>query len=121
MANENHNEALMRPVTMEEVEQVIWEMPKGKSLGLDGFTMDFYQAYWPIVKNEVWEVVEDSRKYKKVLPAFNATFLTLIPTKYKVEKTNNAFPIVLCNVIYKLISKIIVKRLKPIPPTLISP
>jgi hypothetical protein len=65
MINENHNEALMRPVTMEEVEQVIWEMSKGKSPGPDGFTVDFYQACWPVIKNEVWEAVEDSRNSKK--------------------------------------------------------
>jgi hypothetical protein len=44
MINENHNEALMRPITMEEVEKVIWEMSKWKSPILDGFIMDFYQA-----------------------------------------------------------------------------
>jgi hypothetical protein len=64
MINENHNEALMRPVAMEDVEQVIWEMPKGNSPGPDGFTVEFYQACWLVVKNEVWEAVEDSRKYK---------------------------------------------------------
>jgi hypothetical protein len=121
MINENHNEALMRPVTMEEVEQVIWEMPKGKSPGPDGFTVDFYQACWLVIKNEVWEVVEDSRKYKKFLPAFNATFLTLIPKEDKVENPNKFCPISLCNVIYKLISKIIANRLKPLLPSLISP
>jgi hypothetical protein len=50
--NEDHNEALMRQITMEEVEQAIWEIPKGKSPGPDGFTVDFYQACWPVIKNE---------------------------------------------------------------------
>jgi hypothetical protein len=36
-----------------------------------------------VIKNEVWEAVEDSRKFKKFLPAFNATFLTLIPKEEK--------------------------------------
>jgi hypothetical protein len=121
MINENHNEALMRPVTMEEVEQVIREMPKWKSPRLDGFTVDFYQAYWLVVNNEVWEAVEDFRKYKKVLPSFNATFLTLIYKEDKVENPNKFHPITLCNVIYNLISKIITNRLKPLLPSLISP
>jgi hypothetical protein len=77
--NEDHNEALMRQITMEGVEQAIWEMPKVKSPGPNGFTMDLYQACWPVIKNEVLEVVEDSHKFKKVLPSLNATFLTLIP------------------------------------------
>jgi len=53
MINENHNEALMILVTMEEVEKMIWEMPKGKSPRLDGFTVEFYQSCWKVIKNEV--------------------------------------------------------------------
>jgi hypothetical protein len=74
-----------------------------------------------VIKNEVLEVVEDSRKFQKVLPALNATFLTLIPKEDKVENPNKFHPISLCNVIYKLISKIISNRLKPLLPSLISP
>jgi hypothetical protein len=39
-----HNHRLMRKMTMEEVEQTILEMPKGKVLGPDGFMTDFIQA-----------------------------------------------------------------------------
>jgi hypothetical protein len=74
----------MRKINMEEVKQAIWEIPKGKSPRPDGFIMEFYQSCWSVIKNEVSEVVEDSRKIKKVLPAFNVTFLTLIPKEDKV-------------------------------------
>jgi hypothetical protein len=69
---------------MEEVEQAIMEIPKGKSLGPDGFTTDFFHACWSVIKQDVLEVVEDSHKFLKVLSAFNATFLTLIPKEDKV-------------------------------------
>jgi len=95
-------------------------MSKGKSLGPNRFTVDFYQVCFSVIKSEDWEAVEDFRKFKKVLLAFNRTFLTLIPKEEKVETPHKFLPIYLCNVIYKLISKLITERLKPLFPSLIS-
>ena len=65
--------------------------------------------------------MEDSMTKKWVLKAFNATFLTLIP-KEEGEDTPDKFrPIALCNIIYKIISKVIANKLKPLLPVLISP
>jgi hypothetical protein len=96
------------------------EMPKGKSLGPDGFTTEFVHACWYVIKQDIWEAIEDSRKFLKVLPAFNSTFLTLIPKEEKVEDPNKFKPTTLCNVIYKIISKVIANCLKPLLPPLIS-
>ena len=55
-----------------------------------------------------------------VIPAFNATFITLIP-KGERSLTPNAFcPIALYNVIFKLITKVLANKLKPLLPRLIS-
>lgn len=40
---DNHN--LNRPVSEEEVSEVIKEMQSGKAPGLDGFNVDFFKAY----------------------------------------------------------------------------
>jgi hypothetical protein len=61
-------------------------MAQGKSPGLDGFTIDFFQVGWPIIGNDIWEVVEESRSSRSILQVFNATFITLIP-KIKGELT----------------------------------
>jgi hypothetical protein len=55
-----------------------------------------------------------------VLLALNATFLTLIPKEDKANVPNKFFPLSLCNVIYKIISKVISLHLKPLLPTFIS-
>ena len=39
-----------RPVSKEEVSEVINEMQNGKALGLDGFNVDFFKACWKVVK-----------------------------------------------------------------------
>jgi len=69
----------------------------------------------------VWEIIEESKRSGNVLQALNATFLTLIPKENKTTSPAHFRPIALCNVIYKLLTKIIATRLKPILPFLISP
>jgi len=64
--------------------------------------------------------VEDSRRGKTILKALNTTFISLIP-KHELAQTPDRFrPIALCNVVYKIISKVVANRLKPLLPTLVS-
>ena len=64
--------------------------------------------------------MEESHNKRGVLKSFNATFLTLIPKEVGADSPDKFKPIALCNVIYKIISKVIANRLKPILPSLIS-
>jgi hypothetical protein len=115
------NAALLRPITIEEVDQALQETPKGKAPGPDGFTSDFFHHCWPLIRTEVWEILEDSRATGQILQALNATFITLVPKEGQAHHPKQFRPIALCNVIYKLLTKVIARRLKPILPTIISP
>jgi hypothetical protein len=75
---------------------------------------------WDLIRSYVWEVVEESRASGVVLPALNATFHTLIQKEERVTNPKHFRPITLCNVIYKVITKVIATRLKHILPYLIS-
>ena len=74
-----------------------------------------------LIKEEVLEIVEESISKSGVLRAFNGTFLTLITKEEGADNPDKFRPIALCNVIYKIISKVIVNCLKPLLPNLISP
>ena len=95
-------------------------MKEGTSPGPDGFTVNFFHHFWEMIKIDVWNIVEQSRVSRHILLALNATFLTLIPKSEGVDSRNKLCPISLCNVIYKIITKVIANRLKPIFPSLIS-
>lgn len=74
---DNYN--LNRPVTEEELEEVIIEIHNGKAPGPDGFNVDFFKTCWRIVKHDILEVMEDSRSSKIVLRVLNESFIALIP------------------------------------------
>eukprot|EP00253_Pinus_taeda_P029800 PITA_29800 len=117
---EEQNWALRKTITMEEVEEAVRNMPSDKAPGLDGFTINFYKACWNIVKQHIWEIVEDSRRSKTILKSLNSTFIALVPKVQEANTTEKFRPIALCNVIYKIISKFIANRLKVILPGIIS-
>jgi hypothetical protein len=95
-------------------------VPNGKALGLDGFIVEFFKACWEVVKHDVYRVVEDSRRSASILKEINATMITLIPKENEAKTPDCERPIVMCNVVYKIISKVIENRLKPLLLTLVS-
>ena len=112
---------MIQPVSLEEVEEAVNQMALGKALGPDGFTSNFFHYFWDMIKEEVVGIVEELRNKKGVLRAFNATFLSLIHKESGADHPDKFRPISLCNVIYKIISKVITNCLKPLLPSLIYP
>lgn len=55
-----------------------------------------------------------------MLKSMNSTFLALIPKLEGANQLAQFRPIALCNVVYKIITKLIVERLKPLLGSLIS-
>lgn len=104
--------ALLRVITEKEIEETVKTMAKNKAPSPDGFTAEFFQAIWSFMKKDIVNAVEESRCNKRMHPAWNATFLALIPEVEKVDEPHDFRPIALCNVIYKILAIIMVKRLQ---------
>jgi hypothetical protein len=65
--------------------------------------------------------MEVSRRTRRVLKAFNATFLSLIPKEHGDDSPGKYRPISLCNIVLKIITKVMENCLKPMFPELVSP
>ena len=108
------NNFLKEEVTKEELEKIVYSFQKGKSPRLDGFIIEFFQGFFDLVKEDFLKAVQESQRTGKVLGAPNSTFLALIPKKQNPSSFEEFRPISCCNVVYKIIAKIIAQRLKPI-------
>ena len=73
-----------------------------------------------MLKEEVLDLVEESRQKRWILLALNATHLALTPKEIGAPHPGKFHPISLCNVIYKIISKVVTNRPKILLPLLIS-
>ena len=95
-------------------ERIIDSFQKDKSLGLDGSPSKFYVGFFELLEKDLLLVVEESRKVGKFLGALNTTFLAIIPKRYVLGTFDEFRPMPLCNVSYKIISKLIARRLKEV-------
>ena len=114
-------EVLSRPYNSEEVKVALFQIGPTKSPRPDGMNALFYKNFWHIVGNEVIDAVLDFLHTGHMMLDINYTHKFLIPKVKKPEKMADFRPISLCNVIYKIISKVLANRLKLILPQLTSP
>ena len=69
---------------------------------------------------DVHQAVLSSLNSSSILKSINHTFITLIPKVNNPERVSNFQPISLCNMIYKIVSKVIANRLEPMLHSIIS-
>ncbi|XP_019170974.1 PREDICTED: uncharacterized protein LOC109166477 [Ipomoea nil] len=115
---DNHN--LMRHFTIEEVKDALFSMAPDKSPGPDGYSPAFYQFFWNEIGQDVAEFVIDCAMSDSFSLGFNDAYITLIPKKKSPINMGELRPIALCNVTYKILSKMIANRLKPILQRIVS-
>ena len=112
------DQRLIQEFTREEVETALNQMHPTKAPGPDGMSAIFFQNYWGIVGNDVTCMVLNVLNNNMSLTEINRANITLVP-KTKIPTNMTEFrPISLCNVVYKLISKVLANRLKIILPKL---
>ena len=114
------NEELTKVIMEEEIQQVLHSFQNRKIPSPDGFTLEFFIGFYGKIKEDILAVVKEYWKSRKVLGSFNSTFITPIPKKHKTKTFDDFMPIACCNMIYKVIAKMISQRVKPVMSKIIS-
>jgi hypothetical protein len=114
------NTKLIKEFTMEEVGTTLNQMLPFNGLRPDGFPISFFQKHWATIGIEVSQAVLDILNSSSLNIDFNLTYIAQIQKVKHPTCVTEFRPISLCNVLYKIISKVLTNYLKVVLPNLIS-
>jgi len=98
-------------VSREEIRRTVFSLKASKAPGPDGFSASFFQKAWPIVGGDVTDAVLEFFYSGRLLKETNATIITLVPKKKHPAVMGDYRPISCCNIVYKVITKILANYL----------
>lgn len=117
--NRGQQLSLIAPINKEEVYQSLMSIDDQKAPGYDDFNALLFKRAWSIIGEEVTNIVlqyfEDSELYK----AINFT-ITLIPKVQNPSKISEFRSISYCTMLYKLISKVLTRRMQEVMDSLVD-
>ncbi|XP_019166906.1 PREDICTED: uncharacterized protein LOC109162678 [Ipomoea nil] len=117
---EAHNAQLLRPFEPEEVRAALFSMGKDKSPGPDDMNPGFYQAFWDVIGKDITSFLLNCLSQSTFPDCLNDANIVLIPKKCVPEHVSDLRLIGLCNVIYKIMTKMLANRMKPLLEDIIS-
>ena len=112
--------SLTAHVDVKDVKMSLWSLKAFKAPEPDGLYLGFFQKCWPIVGDSVVNEVRQIFSSGRMPEYLNRTLISLIPKCLGPETLSQFCPISLCNTVYKIVTKIIVCRLRPIVGNLVS-
>ena len=111
---------LERPVSREEIEEAIASCDPSKASGYDGFNLKCIKKMWPVIEEDFCSYILRFFESGKFHASFNTTWVTLIPKKKGLLDVSEFRPICLVGSLYKVIAKVMSRRIKVVLPSLIG-
>lgn len=117
---DEQNEHLIALPQAKEIKEATFSTNADKAPGPDGFSASFFQSNWDIVGPAVVKEVQLFFSTGSLAPSINRTHVRLIPKIKEAKKVEDYRPIALCNIFYKIISKLLSLCLKTVLGGIIS-
>ncbi|CAA7062291.1 unnamed protein product [Microthlaspi erraticum] len=120
LISDSTNQELIKDPSHSEIKEALFAIHAEKAPGPDGFSASFFHSNWEVVGPDIIAEVETFFRSGELPRSSNDTHIRLIPKILGPRKVSDYRPIALCNVCYKVISKLLSRRLQPLLDGLIS-
>lgn len=114
-------EELTAPFSRVEIDEVINSCDSQKAPGPDGYNCKFIKEAWEIIKEDVYKMVEKFWATNLLPKGSNVAFVALIPKNDKPEGFNDFRPISMVGCSYKIVAKLLARRIQKVMNSLIGP
>lgn len=119
--SEEDNQKLSKALCLEELYEALMGMESGKAPGIDGLPVDFYKSFWTVLGEDLLAVLNESLTEGRLPLSCRRAVLTLLPKKGDLIEIKNWRPVSLLCTDYKLLSKLLTKRLSVVMRQIIHP
>lgn len=120
IVTEEDNAMLTSIPSSEETKAAAFSIHAEKAPGPDGFSAGFFHTYWNDIEPDIVAEVHGFFSRDPLPEGVNDTNTCLIPKVYNPQKVSDYSPVALCNVYYKIYSKLLTRKLQPMMDKLIS-
>lgn len=120
LVSPDQNLKLIEDFSFQEFTKAVKQMHPDKSAGPDGLNPAFFQRFWVVMGREIFEYCKSWLASVEFPGELNCTNVVLIPKKKDVVCMRDLRSIALCNVLYKIMAKVLANRLQQILPDVIS-
>ncbi|KHN31028.1 Transposon TX1 putative 149 kDa protein, partial [Glycine soja] len=92
----------------------VWDCGSDKSPDPDGMNFKFIKQFWQLIKPDVLRFLDEFHANGVFPRGCNASFIALIPKVADPQFLNDYRPISLIGCMYKIVSKVLAKRMKKV-------
>ncbi|KAL9400757.1 hypothetical protein Peur_004606 [Populus x canadensis] len=119
--NESSHESLLALVSNDDIKNALFGIGNDKAPGPDGYSSFFFKKSWDVIGGDFCTTVQNFFISGELLRQVNHSIIALISKAENVNTAADFQPISCCNVVYKMISKILSGRLASALNDIISP
>lgn len=112
--------SLTEKFTHDEIDSAVASCDVSKAPGPDGFNFRFIKSAWEVIRSDIYDIVEEFWSSSRLPRGCNNVFIALIPKSTSPEGFKDYRPISMVGCVYKIIAKILARRLQRVMDSIIG-